>query len=235
MWQLVTLALAGAGLVWIAARERRVVFACTGGVFLAIATFGSILARAGKPMPVFEHAFANWLAWLYLVPAVAAAFASLRARAFAGELQGTSAFLARAVANTCGSAAIVFVFAWLNLAIRDAFGSSPSFAWARDRMPARDLTLSLAWALYALLLLVLGVGRKSSGLRWASLVLFLLSIAKLFLFDLDHLEGLARVGSLLGLALALLGVSVLYQKFVFRRGADAPDADTPPGAGATPA
>jgi len=38
-----------------------------------------------------------------------------------------------------------------------------------------------------------------------------------FLYDLGELRGLHRVASLVGLALALLAVSVVYQRFVFRR------------------
>jgi uncharacterized membrane protein len=38
-----------------------------------------------------------------------------------------------------------------------------------------------------------------------------------FLLDLHDLRGLYRVGSFLGLAMSLLAVSLLYQRFVFRR------------------
>jgi uncharacterized membrane protein len=57
-------------------------------------------------------------------------------------------------------------------------------------------------------------------------VFFLATIAKVFLYDLGELRGLHRVGSLVGLALALLSVSVLYQRLVFR--ARSP-ATSPPG------
>ena len=58
-------------------------------------------------------------------------------------------------------------------------------------------------------------------------MLFLATIAKTFLFDLGHLTGLYRVGSLFGLALTLLAVSLLYQRFVFRRSGDGADEATP--------
>jgi uncharacterized membrane protein len=84
------------------------------------------------------------------------------------------------------------------------------------RLPARDLTTSIAWALYALILLGLGVGRRSLALRWASLGLLLVTIAKVFLHDLGELRDLYRVASLLGLAVSLILVSRAYQRFVFR-------------------
>jgi len=82
---------------------------------------------------------------------------------------------------------------------------------------SRDLSLSIAWALFALLLLVFGTSRKLGALRWVSLFLLLATIGKVFLLDLEDLAGLYRVGSFLGLALSLLVVSLLYQRFVFRK------------------
>jgi uncharacterized membrane protein len=82
-------------------------------------------------------------------------------------------------------------------------------------MPARDLTMSLAWALYALGLLALGMKRSNAGLRWASLGLVLATVGKVFLYDLAHLGDLYRVASLVGLALSLILISIAYQRFVF--------------------
>ncbi len=79
-----------------------------------------------------------------------------------------------------------------------------------------DLTLSIAWALYALLLLGLGLARTSRGLRGLGLGLMAVTVVKVFLFDLSGLEDLYRVASLVGLAISLLLVSLAYQKFVFR-------------------
>jgi uncharacterized membrane protein len=77
--------------------------------------------------------------------------------------------------------------------------------------------MSIAWALYALVLLGIGMARRQLGLRWLSLGFLLVTIAKVFLYDLGELRDLYRVLSLVGLALSLLLVSVLYQRFVFRR------------------
>jgi len=84
-------------------------------------------------------------------------------------------------------------------------------------MAARDLTLSRAWALYALLLLGIGFTRDSEGLRWTSLAFLVLTIGKVFLHDLGELEDLYRVASLVGLAFSLMLVSLAYQRFVFSK------------------
>ncbi|MGH7289060.1 MAG: DUF2339 domain-containing protein, partial [Myxococcota bacterium] len=97
-----------------------------------------------------------------------------------------------------------------------AFATGRALSLDFERQPARDLTTSIAWAVYALVLLGFGVRRASRGLRWASLALLVTTIAKVFLHDLGELEDLYRVASLLGLALSLIAVSLAYQRFVFR-------------------
>jgi uncharacterized membrane protein len=57
----------------------------------------------------------------------------------------------------------------------------------------------------------------SVAFRWLSLSFLVLTIGKVFLYDLGQLQDLYRVASLVGLALSLLLVSLLYQKFVFRK------------------
>jgi uncharacterized membrane protein len=105
---------------------------------------------------------------------------------------------------------------WINLAIADFFADGPRLTLQFGRAPARDLTVSIAWAVYALMLLGFGMARGRTGLRWLSLGFLLVTIAKVFLYDLGELRDLYRVLSLVGLALSLLFVSVLYQRFVFR-------------------
>ena len=43
-----------------------------------------------------------------------------------------------------------------------------------------------------------------------------ITLGKVFLHDLGELEDLYRVGSLVGLAVSLIIVSLVYQRFVFR-------------------
>jgi hypothetical protein len=121
------------------------------------------------------------------------------------------------LALACAAAAIVVFFVWENLAIFDAFGSGPELRVAFDRLPARDLTLSLSWAIYGLVLLGLGMARRSAALRWTSLMMIIITMGKVFLYDLSHLHDLYRVMSLVGLAFSLILISLAYQRFVFAR------------------
>jgi uncharacterized membrane protein len=167
--------------------------------------------------PVF-----NWLMYTYLVPAVAllGSGAVLRQLEIERLLEWERPAYSRGyplAAISCTVATILVVFVWINLTIFDAFSPGLELAISFDRLPARDLTLSLAWAVYALILLAVGMAQRSQGLRWISLAFIFLTIGKVFLYDLGELKDLYRVASLMGLAISLILVSLAYQRFVFRQ------------------
>jgi uncharacterized membrane protein len=69
--------------------------------------------------------------------------------------------------------------------------------------------------LYGFALLWGGAAFSSIALRAGSLLVVLATIGKVFLYDVSGLEGLWRVGSFLGMGIALLAVSWFYGRFVF--------------------
>ena len=77
----------------------------------------------------------------------------------------------------------------------------------------KSLGLSLVWALYASVGLVLGVVRGWRIVRLASLGLLALPIVKLFLFDSFALDRGFRVAAFLGLGGLLLAGGLLYQRY----------------------
>ena len=77
----------------------------------------------------------------------------------------------------------------------------------------KSLGLSLVWALYASVGLVLGVARGWRTVRLASLGLLALPIVKLFLFDSFALDRGFRVAAFLSLGGLLLGGGLLYQRY----------------------
>ena len=170
--------------------------------------------RSGAPV-------VNWLAYTYLVPAAALVWSHLMLRP--REVDRLTPREERLYpvekpiwASCCGLAAVGVVFAWINLAIADYFATGSELVLSFQRMPARDTTTSVAWALYALVLLGIGVRSRSGSLRWLSLGILVLTLGKVFLHDLGELKDLYRVASLVGLALSLITVSLIYQRFVFR-------------------
>jgi uncharacterized membrane protein len=175
--------------------------------------------------PVSTWPFLNWLAYTYLVPTAAAlaGFAWLRDIEIPRRRRIEASLMPKDVplfANALGVLAVALGFAWVNLTIFDAFAPDGPLEIEFDRQPARDLTLSLAWALYGAVLLGIGMWRKSTALRGLSLCLVMLTIAKVFLVDLGNLQDLYRVASLVGLAVSLIVISLAYRRFVF------PSSDT---------
>lgn len=202
-----TLALFSAGIALFHVRvdARPLAWVAAGAVVVATIVLDLVRIQSS-----FEHSATrvwNWLAYTHLGPGIAAAFA-------ATFLRRAGAKVPAAIVGAC---ALLSIFTWLNLEIADAFASGERFTLRYEHTQTRDLTVSLAWVVYALVLLVLGVTRRRTGLRWASLVLLLVTIGKVFLFDLGHLQGLHRAASVAGLGVTLLLVSILYQRFVFRR------------------
>lgn len=113
--------------------------------------------------------------------------------------------------------ALILIFALINLEIADYFSPRHQAGYAQGPGYARHLTASLAWAVYALALLVIGMWRHNQALRFISLGFMVLAVGKVFLYDLASLTGLWRVLSFLALAVSLVLVSLLYQRFVFKR------------------
>ncbi len=192
------------------------------GLALFFAATVRLVANPALPgyYPLGGRPIVNWLLYTYLVPAAALiAGARLLAPREVERRRGWEKLLYSqgwpVAAIACGLAAIGVIFVWINLEIFHFFSSGDRLLISFDRLPARDLTTSLAWIGYALVLLALGLARASRGLRWISLAFLVLAIGKVFLYDLGELGELYRVASLLGLAVSLILVSLAYQRFVF--------------------
>ena len=76
-----------------------------------------------------------------------------------------------------------------------------------------SLGLSLLWAVYAAILIVLGVARRWRWVRVAGLALLAAPVVKLFAFDSRLLEQEYRVIAFLALGLILLAGGLLYQRY----------------------
>ena len=108
----------------------------------------------------------------------------------------------------------VLLFLLLNIEIADYFSEGIRIIFNFSASLTQDMTYSLTWALFALIVLVVGLIIESRAARLGSLGLFLLTIFKVFLHDLWQLGQLYRVASLIGLAVVLIFVSFLYQKYL---------------------
>ena len=78
---------------------------------------------------------------------------------------------------------------------------------------SNKLGLSILWGIYSLFLIVLGIWKRKKYLRIAAIILFGVTLVKLFFYDLSHLETIAKTIVLVSLGLLLLIISFLYNKY----------------------
>ncbi len=109
----------------------------------------------------------------------------------------------------------VLAFFTVNIEIADYF-STPGVAALTFQFSgnfARDMSYSIAWALFALLLLIIGIRKRIAATRYAGLALLGVTIVKLFFHDLSQLDQLYRIGAFLAVAVIAILASFLYQRF----------------------
>jgi uncharacterized membrane protein len=96
-----------------------------------------------------------------------------------------------------------------------AFISAEYLCWTT--VPGSDnqykLGLSILWGLYAMMLVVLGIWKKQKHLRLAGIALFMVTLLKLFLYDLAGAGTITKTVSFISLGVLLLVVSFLYNKY----------------------
>ena len=165
-----------------------------------------------RVVEVGEVPLLNLLLPAYALPAVLAAWYGRRE---------TRAWLAVASSVT----GLVLAFVYVTLAVRQCFHGSRLDQGAASN--AEWFSYSAAWLGFAAALLAAGILRRSTALRWASLVIVMATIGKVFLFDTADLEGLWRVASFLGLGLSLVAIGFIYQRLVFPIGARAKPPTSP--------
>ena len=84
---------------------------------------------------------------------------------------------------------------------------------ARHWQTETSLAITLSWTAYALGTLVAGIYWRSGTVRVLALSVFLLTVAKVFLFDIWHLNTVIRFFAFGSLGVTLLLVSFLYRHY----------------------
>ena len=204
-WITIAWALEGAALVWLYTKiAHRGLLAWATGllviVFVRLVFNPAVFSyHPASHTPVF-----NWYLYTYLVSA-AAFFA-------AAYFWPRDVKYGLPVANAAGT---VLLFFLLNIEIADFYSKGPTLTFNFfSSTLAQDLTYTIGWAIFAICMLIAGIYFRTKPARVAAIALLAVTILKCFLHDLPRLGGLYRVASLFGLALSLVAVGVLLQKFV---------------------
>ena len=114
---------------------------------------------------------------------------------------------------------LLLAFFVLNVEIASAFGvKGRAFSlMTRGSLP-HQLGYSLGWLIFSIGMLAAGIKWDVRKIRWAALILLVLTALKIFFKDLWALGQLYRVASFVGLAVVLILVSFLYQRYLSDRG-----------------
>jgi uncharacterized membrane protein len=208
-WITIGWALEGAALLWLFHRVPHPGLRLT-GVGLLVAAF---VRLAFNPAVLEYHArsatpILNWYLYAYGIVTVCL-FAGARLLAPPRNL-----ILQSNAPPVLAGLGTVLAFLLLNIEIADYFspaGSTLTFQFSGNF--ARDMTYSIAWAFFALVLLVIGILRKIPAARYSAIGLLSVTLLKLFFHDLTRLGQLYRIGAFFGVAVIAMLASFAYQKF----------------------
>jgi uncharacterized membrane protein len=203
-WITLAFAVEGAILVWSGFRTATNFLRQTGYLLLAIAALRVIFLPPPAGQLFWNERFATYLVMI----------ACFGVSLWAARDQAPSvADNERAEIGILAVLINVYALIALSLELWDFYGRAASGLQADF---ARHLALSALWTLYASGLIFFGVQRRSALLRWQALILFGVTVVKVFLYDLSFLERAYRILSFLILGTVLLIVSFLYQRKLAR-------------------
>jgi uncharacterized membrane protein len=157
-----------------------------------------------------DGAFINTLLLGYAIPAV---LALLLSYAVAGRRSAR-------YGNTIAAGALVLALSYLTLEIRRLYHGPQLTSGLTGG--AEQYTYSIAWLMFGVALLGIGILFNSQRARLASAVVIALTILKAFLIDMSTLTGAYRALSFMCLGLVLVAIGWLYQRILFRRQAASP-------------
>lgn len=151
--------------------------------------------------PVFSS-----LLLAYLLPGLAAVLFARAARGLRPDWYVTGTAIL----------AMGLLFGYVTLEVRHLFQGDVIAVWKATGAP-EVWSYSVAWLALGLVFLAYGIVRGTREPRLASAALVVLSVIKVFLYDLTGIGGLWRALSVICLGVVLIGIGLVYQKLVFAR------------------
>ena len=213
-WITIGWAVEGAALTWVFRRIPH-----RGLLYWAVALLGAVFVRLALNPWVLHYQqrgsmrIFNWYLYTYVICAAAFLLA-------AWWLSRTDEQLGQHTpvpSHALSAGAIVLLFIVLNIEIADFYATGPTIVFRFGTAVSQDLTYTIGWLVFGMLLLAIGIYLKNRPARITAVALIAVTTFKCFLYDLASLGGLYRVASFVGLAMSLALVSLALQKFVLSR------------------
>ncbi len=176
-------------------------------VFAGLAAiFGLMLLETPILWPInVGGSFLNVLLLGYALPAV---LALLLSYAVAGRRHAV-------YGNSIAAGALILALSYVSFEIRRLYHGP--FLTSGPTTGAEQYTYSIAWLIFGVILLGIGIVFNSQRARLASAAVIALTIMKAFLIDMSTLTGIYRALSFICLGLVLVAIGWLYQRILFRR------------------
>jgi hypothetical protein len=213
-WITIGWALEGAALAWLYGRIPH-----RGLLYAGVALLAAVFVRLALNPDVFQYEprgpvrIFNWYLYAYALGAAAMLTAAWW---FSGTDDRIVAGLPTA-SRLLAAAAGILLFLLLNIEIADFYATGPEITFRFGAGLSQDLTYTIGWLFFGMVLLAAGIWRRSHATRVAAVILIAVTTCKCFLYDLASLEGLYRVASFVGLGMSLILVSMVLQKFLLAR------------------
>jgi uncharacterized membrane protein len=206
----VAIAMEGAVLVWLSLKSARLWLRLWGGALLVLAIVRAMVLLT-EPVPISYLPLINprTLSCFFIVIVLyglAVLHASLEGR---DETTRARPLVRHALIVAANVLTLVILSAEI-----DAFFDRRAWSAGAETTAAlsRQLTLSILWALYAVVLVAIGIWRAYRPVRYLAMLIFAFTIAKVFLVDLATLDRVYKMASVMGLGILLLIASYLYQR-----------------------
>ena len=209
-WLTIGWALEGAALFWLFHRIPHPGLRVTGVALLA-AVFARLVLNPAvlhyaqrSPTPIFN--------WILLTYGLAALCCFAGVRLLAPPRDRVLGFNAPALLGTLGT---ILAFALVNFEIADYFtpeGSAVRLEFSGNF--ARDISYTIAWALFALVMILVGIRQRLRAARYAAIVLIGVASLKLFFHDMWNSPTVYKMIAFLIVSVVVLAASFLFARFL---------------------
>lgn len=209
--------IANAFVLWITVRHDRPNITRYAFVLLFIAAIKYVFADAladalGGEWRDLQGLCANRVFAVGIILIAVTSFAFTKLRKHRSIADG-SEFIFRSANATALLVATALLIAWVpTYEIVRAFRFEPFRQQFNDPGLAMQVAISIYWSFNAVALVVIGIKRHLTALRYLGIGLFALTVAKVFRFDIWHFATIYRILSCLVLGVLLLFASLQYQR-----------------------
>jgi len=202
--------------VWLGLRKKILPFIYTGVFSIMISILEASLRSIMAYTPIHDFSLLFNFRALIIIGLILASFIQIYIFKQNSELYS---WIPK-VQLTLQIALIILCFTFLTGEIKDYFDKIFVILRERDDQVRINLTsnlkqlvLSGVWLFYSIVLMGIGIWKRKYAVRVSSIVLFGITILKIFIYDLSFLDTFYRIFSFFGLGLILLLVSYLYNRY----------------------